>query len=129
MLKRSDMTRVEVVDKYQELHELYSKTDKSAVLVRIEECIFNNDIEGAEELIKQLPDKSMLQEQLYEYLKGKSVYFTLKKLVNGKCDNLYEGLKGLFSLGTHLCVELEKGNMEYRSLLDDTLAGIHKHLQ
>ena len=61
-------------------------------------------------------DTIYLLEKLSRELKGKPVYKTLNRIISGKVDD-FECLKGLFSLGTHVCIELEKGHIEYQSVL------------
>ena len=60
----------------------------------------------------------LLVDLLVEKLKGKPVYNTLKRIRNGRAKNVYEELKGLFSLGVHVCIECERGNNEYQTLLE-----------
>jgi hypothetical protein len=54
---------------------------------------------------------------LLESVKNKSVYFTLKNILTGKKADVYYSLKGLYSLATHVCIELERGNEEYVPVL------------
>ena len=117
-----------VMQSYMERHMLYKDTNKLSVIQEAENLIMNGEYDKADEALKALPSKEELLDRLYVNLKGKPVAKTLRKVLEGKCDNLYQGLKGMFSLGTHICIELEKGNMEYRPLLNDTMAAIHKHL-
>ena len=123
------MNKKEVMTKYVELHELYKDTNRVDEIRKIEALLLEDKLEEAGELMKNLPDKSALQERIYVHLQGKPVYDTLKKVLAGKCTNLYEGLKGLFSLGTHISIEMEKGHMEYKVLLDETLSAIHNYMK
>lgn len=50
-------------------------------------------------------------------LKKKPIYKVLKKIMRGTATE-EESLKSLFSLGTHLMIELEQGNKKYLSLLN-----------
>jgi hypothetical protein len=122
------MNKDQIMQKYVELHKLYKDTDKILTIRQIESLIFKNNLPEAERIMASLPDKEALQEKIYEHLQGKPVYDTLKRVLNGKCDNLYEGLKGLSSLLTHICIELEKGHMEYRVLAEETYTSIGKFL-
>ena len=58
--------------------------------------------------LDELPSQEDLLAELLEKLKGKSVHKTLKKVLEGKSDNVFTELKGLFSLGTHIAIECEK---------------------
>jgi len=80
-------------------------------------CI--GDFEQSSLLLEELPRREKLLEELIKKLEGKSVYKTLEKISKKKTENEWETLKGLFSLGTHICIELEKGNLEYRGVLAD----------
>jgi len=71
------------------------------------------------EILSRLPSSVKLLETLMQKLKGKSVYKTLVKLAKGKTLCPHENLKGLFSLGTHISIELEHGNLEYAVLARD----------
>ena len=82
-------------------------------------CYLVQDFKKLEEILNEFPDKETMLKDLLEKLKDKPVFKTLRKISNGKLRNHWEGLKGLFSLGTHVCIELEKGNSEYHVLLRD----------
>ena len=56
-------------------------------------------------------------ETLVDKLKKKSVYKTLQKIAEGTVQGPEEELKGWFSLGTHVMIEVERGNTEYGLLL------------
>lgn len=63
--------------------------------------------------------KEALVNALLETVKNKSVYTTLRNMLTGKNTDIYYSLKGLFSLATHVSIELEKGNKEYLPVLAD----------
>jgi len=65
-----------------------------------------------------LTGEEELLDALIEKLKDKPVYKTLKKIAKGKIGSVYEELKGWFSLGTHVAIELEHGHVEYLLILD-----------
>jgi len=64
-------------------------------------------------------DKEQLLQQLVEKLKGKSVYKTLIQITRDENVPRTRALKGLFSLGTHLVIEIEQGGKQYECLLED----------
>jgi len=87
-------------------------------IVKEAQDFFNNDmIDEACKMLCKLPTEEDLLRDLIEKLKGKSVYKTLKKMNEGKIKNTSDILKGLFSLGTHIIIESEKGKREYKMLL------------
>lgn len=73
----------------------------------------------AEHLARELPSPIDLLGTLLEKLKEKSVYKTLKKISDNTVDSCETSMKGLFSLGTHICIEMEQGHPEYRMILED----------
>jgi len=107
----------QLVNKYLELHNLYSKTSKIDELHAIEDAFNVNDLEKAKMLIESMKDRNQLLNELSEKLKGKPVYTTLHKILEGKIDNKFSALKGLSSLMTHIAIEAEMGNFEYIPLL------------
>lgn len=58
-----------------------------------------------------------LMNRLLEKLRGKPVYNTLRKISDGRITSGPKALKGLFSLGTHIAIEVDQGNLEYRTLM------------
>lgn len=65
----------------------------------------------------QLPTNAELLRELIESLKGKSVYKTLCLINEGQVVEKEVELKGMFSLGTHIVIECQKGRKEFRQLL------------
>ena len=117
-----------VTQDYLDLYRLYSKTARLPILQQAEDRLLQGDYAGADEILKQLPNREQLLLSLMERLKHKSVGSTLRKIRNGRTENLYESLKGLFSLGTHICIMMEKGNTEYRGILDEVVESIQRNL-
>jgi len=82
-----------------------------------------NFMSGAYDLCKksldQLPTKKQMMEKMMNTIEGKSVHKTLSRIVENRTKNIFEELKGCFSLGTHLAIECEKGNTEYRLLINE----------
>lgn len=63
--------------------------------------------------------KEILFEDLLKKLEGKSVHKTIQKILNEKATK-DELRKGFFSLGTHIAIEIEKGDSRYLPLLRET---------
>ena len=118
-----------VTKKYLELHKLYKHTDKVHILRQAENHLIEGSYESASRVLEQLETREQLLESLMRHLQHKSVHRTLERIMAGKTSNLYESLKGLFSLGTHICIELERGNLQYRGLLDEVLESIQRNLK
>lgn len=105
-----------LMKEYGEKFDLYMGTDKEDVVHKAEMMLLEGRYVDARIELSKLKTSAQLFNQLGEVLKGKSVADTVRKVLAGKATK-YETLKGLFSLGTHICIELEKGQDEYQPLL------------
>ena len=106
----SFLNRLEAAERYF-FGTVYENTVREVYI-----CWDKGDVSGGEVLLNTLPDKRVLLKELLKKLEGKSVYKTLKKIEEGKVEKTSEFLKGLFSLGTHIAIEVEQGNKEYAML-------------
>jgi len=99
--------------------ELYFSSKYPEIITEAKDQFFSDNAseEQVSATLDRLPSKDVLLKDLMEKLKGKPVYESIKKILTSKkVDNVLE-LKGMFSLGTHIIIECEKGNKEYASLL------------
>ena len=71
----------------------------------------------------------VLLTSLLKKLEGKPVYKTLVRIADGKTESSWEELKGLHSLCTHICIEIERGTHDYVPLLCSTQGAIRKVTQ
>ena len=79
---------------------------------------FNTDNAGdAELLLEKLPTPEKLLSTLFEKLKGKAVFKTLKRIEEGKANTPEDYLLCLSSLMTHIIIECKEGHVEYKMLL------------
>lgn len=78
------------------------------------------------ERLEKLPSNGDLLEKLVEKLKGKSVYKTLKQIQEGKVRSSLITAKGLSSLLTHIIIEVEQGNDEYRVLVPNVIEKLNE---
>lgn len=99
-----------------EAEKYFNETRYKDIVERATYYFENGQEKQAKTLLAKLPSKEKLIAQLVEKLKDKPVHKTLKKMSEGKVTNL-ESLKGLFSLGTHVIIEMDKGGKEYGILL------------
>ena len=76
--------------------------------------------------LDKLPSTGVLLERLVEKLKGKSVSKTLRKIQEGKTEDNLITAKGLSSLLTHIFIECEKGNTEYRILVPSIIEKLNE---
>ena len=110
------MTNFEIFDKLTEAEKYFKGTKYEYLIPALEACVEASQYAEAEKLIEQFPTTGQLLNTLIESLKGKSAYRTLKRIAENKVKDNAEMLKGLFSLGTHISIEVNKGNKEYSSL-------------
>jgi len=97
--------------------ERYFSTTHTKEVRQIKDAYKKGNPKLVRELLDKLPTKDDLLRTLFESLKGKPVHKTLVKfLKEEKLDRATE-LKGLFSLGTHITIECQKGNKCYEILL------------
>ncbi len=102
----------------------FVNTRYADILIKAQEFYNQGDEEKAVRTLDRLPDKTKLLRLLLKELRGKAVEKNLRKVTDGKITNYYAVLKSLFSLGTHVLIELEKGNLEYKMLLEDVFLKI-----
>jgi hypothetical protein len=106
------------ISKLVKYETYYKGTQLDPFVVRARTLLDEGNSKAAEELINKLPSESDLLSDIVEQLKGKSVYKSLKRaLKESKVEDPTLLAKSLFSLGTHVLIECEKGCKEYRILL------------
>lgn len=107
------------IDLYSQIDEAskYFRHSHSALLRLAFEAFDDGRMDKVKSILSSFPSKEFLLNELTEKLKGKSVYKTLKKIAEGKENSRTLTMKGLFSLGTHVIIESEKGKLEYEMLL------------
>jgi hypothetical protein len=114
----------EFLSKLALANRYFFNTKYSDILVKAQEYYNKGDEIKAMKALSQLPDKTKLLRQLLKECRGKAMEKSLRKVTDGKITNFYGVLKSLYSLGTHILIELEKGNLEYRMLLEDVFLKI-----
>ena len=67
-------------------------------------------------ILNKLPTDQQLLSSLLKKLKGKSVVKTFERIGKGETSDFQE-LKSISSLLTHVVIECEHGNLEYRKLI------------
>jgi hypothetical protein len=106
------LTRLASADRY------FKDSRYANILVKAHNYYNRGDELRANLALERLPDKNKLLRILMKELRGKPVEKNLRRVADGKVTDVYGVLKSLYSLGTHIVIELEKGNMEYRMLLE-----------
>lgn len=98
-------------------YETYFQDSQYAPFVKRARCLLDEGREAAaKDVLSQLPTEKELLEDIVNKLKDKPVHKTLKRGLKENANDV-KFLKGLFSLGTHIVIECEKGNSEYKMLL------------
>lgn len=111
---KDDMTLLEKIAKVE---RVYRGTKFDSKVDQLLEFYHKGSYKAVEATLAEFPDEVKLLEVLVEKLKDKSVYQTLKKIIENKPISHIQKLKGMFSLGTHVAIEIEQGNKEYKLLL------------
>jgi hypothetical protein len=96
----------------------FSKSKYKGIVERASKFMLEGDYGKAENVLATLPTEERLLNDLIPILKGKSVFTTLKKAMEGKVSSDWTSMKGLSSLCTHCIIECERGNTEYLLLVD-----------
>jgi hypothetical protein len=112
-----DFTKVSILERIAQIEKNFRGTKFDALVDQLLEFYQKNSYKAMEETIKQFPTEEKMLAQLVEKLKNKSVYVTLKKIIENKEMTDEQRLKGVSSLITHVAIEIEQGNKEYKMLL------------
>jgi len=117
MSKMMDFTKVSLLERIAQIERSFRGTKYDPLVDQLLEFYQKNSFKGVEECLKQFPTEEKMLEQLVEKLRNKSVYVTLKRIMENKEMLDEQKLKGVSSLLTHIAIELEHGNKEYKMLL------------
>ena len=86
------------------------------------------NLDECKKSISFLPTDEKLFEALAKKLEGKSVSTGIRRLSENKTKTRFENAKIYSSLLTHVLVECEHGNLEYRALVEPTMNKILESL-
>lgn len=111
------------------LNKYFTSNIYEKLLQETNQAYLKNDFKRLDELMEKFPTEQQLLGMLVEKLKGKSVYTTLRKILEGKVKNQAALSKGLSSLLTHTLVEIEQGNPEYKLLMEDLVKKLNVELR
>ena len=125
-MKISDGNYMELLGRIFEA-EKYFTGDEYTDIVALARRLFNKDqFDKCGMELDKLPGTGVLLERLVKKLKGKSVSKTLRKIQEGKIEDNLITAKGLSSLFTHICIECEKGNTEYKILVPSIIEKLNE---
>lgn len=115
------MENVELLSKLIEAEKYFTKKEYRSIVSLARELYERNQFDLCGTELDKLPSKEHLLKSLVAKLEGKSVYRTLKKIQEGVAENSLTTAKGLSSMLTHVLIECEQGNIEYRMLIPSIL--------
>lgn len=108
-------------NKIKQAEKFFTKKEYAAIVERSLHLFKTQQDELCEEELAKLPSSAELLSRFVEKLKGKSVHKTLKQIQEGKAENSLLTAKGLSSLLTHIIIECEHGNHEYKILIPNVI--------
>jgi len=116
--------RLKLLNKLTEGEKYFTK--KAGIVNLARELFERGQFDLCEKELERLPTDAELLEKLVEKLKGKSVHKTLKQMQEGRVENNLLTAKGLSSLLTHILIECEHGNNEYKILIPNVIEKLNE---
>lgn len=117
---------MELLDRLHRCEKYFTQAKYSNVVKISRELFEKGRFKKCSDELDKLPSNAELLEQLVKKLKGKSIDRTLKKIQEGKCKNNLIEAKALSSLLTHICIECEHGNVEYKTLVPNIIERLNE---
>jgi len=113
----NDLCSLKLLNRLCEAEKYFTEDVYLSTVTHARELFEYGDLDLCEKELEKLPSSDQLLDGLVKKLEGKSVYRTLKKILEGKAENNLVTAKGLSSLLTHVLIECEKGNNRYKVLI------------
>jgi len=123
---RFNLCSLKLMDRLLEVEKYFTKKKYLAAVKFSRELFEQGQFDRCSEELDKLPSSGVLLEQLVKKLKGKSIGRTFKKIQEGKIENNLVTAKGLSSLLTHIFIEVEHGNDEYRILVPNIIEKLNE---
>lgn len=111
---------LKLYSKLFEAEKYFTKPKYVGIVTEARKVFQAGDFEACKKKLDELPNSGELLERLVSKLKNKHLYKTLRKIEDGTLDPILDSIpvaKGLSSLLTHILIECEHGNDEYKILL------------
>ena len=105
-----------LLNRLAEAEKYFTKEKYAGTVRRAKELFECGKHATCEKELDSLPSSGELLERLVSKLKDKHLYKTLRK-IEGKVGNDLLTAKALSSLLTHIIIEVEQGNNEYKMLI------------
>ena len=122
----SDTDYMKLLDRVFAAEQYFIGGGYRAGVVRARKLFDRGGFKLCTEELDRLPSSGGLLEKLVKKLKGKSIGRTLKKIQEGKITDSLITAKGLSSLLTHIFIECEKGNTEYKILVPSIIEKLNE---
>lgn len=125
-MKISDTDYIKLLDRMFEAEKYFTGKEYHDIVRRARELFDKDGFKLCTGELDRLPSKGVLLERLVKKLQGKSISRTLKKIQEGKVKDDLVMAKGLSSLLTHIFIECEKGNTEYKILVPNIIENLNE---
>lgn len=123
---KDNLCSLKLLNRLTEAKKYFTKKEYAEILRTADAFFENGRFFMCEKVLDKLPSNAKLLGQLVERLKGKSVAKTLKLIQEGKVENNLVTAKGLSSLLTHIIIEVEHGNDEYKILVPSIIEKLNE---
>jgi len=122
----SDTDYMKLLDRVFEAEKYFTGKEYKDIVRRVRQLFDRDGFDLCIKELDKLPSSADLLERLVGKLEGKSVSRTLKKIQRGSGKDNLVAVKGLFSLGTHIMIECEQGNTEYKILVPSIIEKLNE---
>ena len=122
----SNLCNLKLMDRLFGVEAYFTKKEYLSSIELARKLFEQGQFDKCSEELDKLPSSEVLLERLVKKLKGKSVGRTLKKIQEGKSKDTLITAKALFSLGTHIMIECEQGNDEYKILVPNIIEQLNE---
>ena len=132
-MAKNNFHSLQLLTRIVEAKKYFTKKEYVDTVELSRELFERGQFDLCEKQLEKLPSSAELLGNLVEKLgpqkgrpKGKSVYKTLKKLQEGRVESSLVAAKGLSSLLTHVFIECEHGNDEYKVLVPNIVENLNE---
>lgn len=124
-LQRRTM-KFQVLDRLEKAERYFTKKEYESIVTAARNLFEHSKFVLCQKKLDELPSSGDLLEQLRAKLKNKHLCRTLRRIEEGRTENTLLVAKGLSSLLTHVIIECEQGNPEYKILIPNIVEKINE---
>ena len=117
---------LQLLNKLTEAEKYFTKKKYADTIELARELFERGQFDLCKQQLEKLPTSVKLLEDLIGKLKDKHLYKTLRHIQEGKVGNNLLTAKGLSSLLTHIIIEVEQGNNEYKVLVPSVIEKLNE---